>query len=85
MHCGAGTCTTLSGASFRKANLTRANLVCLDCFPDGKRVGLAGVDLQGANLTEANLELSRLEGAKLDGAIFCKTTLWDGRIANDHC
>lgn len=84
-HCGAGTCTTLQGASFRQANLTRANLVCLDCFPEGERVGLAAVDLRGANLTEADLQYSRLDGAKIEGAVFCRTTLADGKVAEPDC
>lgn len=68
-HCGAGTCTYLWGASFRRANLTQANLACLDCSVVGEQQGLENVNLAGANLTGANLEGSRLEGVNLCGAV----------------
>ncbi|HEY9624263.1 MAG TPA: pentapeptide repeat-containing protein [Crinalium sp.] len=84
-HCGAGTCTTLDGASFRNANLTRAIMFCLDCFPEGERIGLDGVDLRDANLTGANLERSRLDRANTEGARFCNTTLWNGKVSNQDC
>ena len=64
-----------------RANLTRANL---------SYANLCGAELPGANLTSAKLSGAKLEGAILnyaimDGAIFCNTTMPDGRVIYSGC
>ena len=64
-----------------KCDLTRANL---------SYANLCGAELPGANLTSAKLSGAKLEGAILnyaimDGAIFCNTTMPDGRVIYSGC
>lgn len=83
-RCGAGTCTYLSGTSFKNANLTGANFKFVGFTPVGE-IGLPNVDFTGADLSEANFEGASLKGALLDRAKFCKTTMPDGKISNRDC
>lgn len=83
-RCGAGTCTGLTGTSFRNANLTRADFRVVGFTPVSE-VGLEGTDFTGANLTEATFEGASLKGALMEQAKFCKTTMPDGTISNRDC
>ena len=77
--CGAGSCTFLEGASFQDADLSGANLYCLDCTVLGER-GLINVNFAEANLTDAVVEQTSFEGVNLCGA-----TLPDGGRSQQGC
>ncbi|MBD2181215.1 pentapeptide repeat-containing protein [Planktothrix sp. FACHB-1375] len=83
-RCGAGTCTYLSGTSFKNANLTGANFQSVGFTPVGE-IGLPNVDFTGADLREANFNGASLKGALLERAKFCKTRMPDGKISNRDC
>jgi len=66
----------LESADLYGANLTGANL---------SRAALFNADLRKANLTGANLLRADPSGASLQHARYCRTTMPDGMIRNDHC
>jgi uncharacterized protein YjbI with pentapeptide repeats len=61
----------LSGAKLWEANLRGANL--------------RFAKLRGARLHRANLRHAFVVGVDLLGTRFCKTTMTNGKIRNDHC
>ena len=64
--------TNLRQADLRYSNLSHANLIWAN---------LSGADLRGATLLDAIISESR----NLDKAVFCETTMPDGRLNNANC